>query len=272
MVMTVESLPGDLEEGLARTAARRGIFGRDVRFFSEVGSTNDVACALADAGAAEGTTVVALSQTAGRGRMGRAWFSPPGAGLYVSVICRHGGLAPFLTLAGGLAVAEGIRAATGLPATIKWPNDIEAPGGDGRPGRRKLAGILAEASSGPDGVQHVVLGFGINLRPAAYPAEIAARASSIETELGRVPDGGALLGETLAALADVHRELEAGRVAPVLDRWRRLAPGVTGSRVSWESAAGPRTGTSAGIDDAGALVVRTADGVERIISGEVWWR
>jgi BirA family biotin operon repressor/biotin-[acetyl-CoA-carboxylase] ligase len=268
MIGTPEPLPGDLAEGLRRTAARRGAFGDALVFHAEAGSTNDVAARLAEAGAPEGAAVVALAQTAGRGRMGRAWFSPPGAGLYVSVLCRHGALAPYLTLAGGLAVAEGIRAATALPVQIKWPNDV-VTAGPGRP--RKLAGVLAEASSGTDGVQYVVLGIGINLRTVAYPPALADRATSIETELGRAPDPGAVLGETLAALAAAHAGLEAGHSAGVLARWRALAPGVIGSVVAWDTPEGQRSGTTAGIDDAGALLVRTEAGVERIISGELRW-
>jgi BirA family transcriptional regulator, biotin operon repressor / biotin---[acetyl-CoA-carboxylase] ligase len=266
-----DRLPDELEAELRRTAARRGMFGDPLHYFHETGSTNDVAARLAEAGAPEGTTVVALAQTAGRGRFGRAWFSPPGAGLYISVVCRHRGAAPYLTLGGGVAVADGIRRATALPVEIKWPNDIVAVRMTPREPRRKIAGILAEASSGAGGVQYVILGFGINLRPAAYPVEIAARATSIETELGRGADAGAVLGETLAALAQTHAALAAGRASEVLARWRELAPGVTGSAVEWDTPAGARTGTSAGIDETGALLVRTAAGVERIISGELRW-
>lgn len=266
-----ERLPADLAAGLRATAARRGTFGEPVHFFPETTSTNDVAARFAEAGAGEGTTVVAMAQTGGRGRLGRDWFSPPGAGLYVSVICRNPAVAPYVTLAGGVAVADGIRLATGLPVEIKWPNDILAPRGALREPRRKLAGILAEASSGPAGVQYVVLGFGINLRPAAYPAAIARHASSIETELGRMPDAGTVLGETLAALAAVHDDLAAGGVARVLDRWRALAPSVLGTPVEWDTPSGRRSGTAAGIDDDGALLVRSGGRVERVISGEVRW-
>lgn len=266
-----DPLPDDLASTLRATAERRGRFGEPVLFFAETGSTNDVAARLAECGASEGTTVVALSQTAGRGRFGREWFSPPGAGLYVSVICRSQPAAPYVTLAGGVAVAEGIRRATGLPVQIKWPNDIvvidtAAPGR-----RRKLAGILAEASTGADGLQHVVLGFGINLRSTAYPPAIANRASSIEAELGRGADAGSVLAETLAALAELMEPLAAGQPAPVLERWRALAPSARGTPVVWDTTAGPQTGVSAGIADDGALLVRIGDRTERIISGELRW-
>src|SRR5262245_20585569 len=160
-----EPLPHDLAVALDATAARRGHFGRTVHYYSEIGSTNDAAARLAEAGASEGTVVVAASQTSGRGRLGRDWFSPPEAGLYVSIVSRDRVAVPFLTLAGGVAVAEGIRAATALPVEIKWPNDIVTPA-PAPSGRRKIAGILAEATSAADGLQYVVLGFGINLRPA----------------------------------------------------------------------------------------------------------
>lgn len=267
-----EPLPADLASALRDTAARRGRFGDPVVFFAETGSTNDVAVRLAEIGAAEGTAVVALHQTAGRGRFGREWFSPPGAGLYVSVICRNQAAAPYLTLAGGVAVAEGIRRATGLPVQIKWPNDIVMAGGARRGGRRKLAGILAEASSGAEGLHHVVLGFGINIRPAPYPAVIADRASSIEIELGRPVDAGSVLAETLAALAGVMDSLAAGAPGPVLDRWRALAPSSRGTAVAWDTVAGPLSGVSAGIADDGALLVRVGNRTERIISGEVQWK
>lgn len=266
-----DTLPGDLAAALRGTADRRGSLGEPVIFFAETGSTNDVAARIAERGAAEGTTVIALSQTAGRGRFGREWFSPPGAGLYVSVVCRNRTAAPFLTLAGGVAVAEGIRRATGLPVQIKWPNDIVIADAMAPGRRRKLAGILAEASSGAEGVQHVILGFGINLHPAAYPPSLAGRASSIEAELGRPADAGQVLSETLVALSEAMVPLAAGNPQPVLDRWRALAPSARGTSVAWDTAAGSLMGVSAGIADDGALLVRVGDRVERVISGELRW-
>jgi BirA family transcriptional regulator, biotin operon repressor / biotin---[acetyl-CoA-carboxylase] ligase len=265
-----DPVPTDLARALAASAGRRGRFGDPLYFVAETGSTNDVAESLAEHGAPEGATVVALAQTAGRGRFGRSWFSPPGAGLYVSVVCRDRAAAPLLTLAGGVAVADGVRAATGLPVQIKWPNDVVVTD-RGTSRRRKLAGVLAEASTGGDGLQYVILGFGINLRPAAYPPELAGRATSIETELGRAADGPLVLAETLVVLACVFAQLTAGRAHEVLGRWRELAPSSRGTRVEWESSAGTLSGISEGIADDGALLVRVGDQVERIISGELRW-
>src|SRR5512134_2605824 len=117
-----EPVPPEIVAALGVTSGRRGPFGEPLYFFTETGSTNDVAASLAERGASEGTTVVASSQTAGRGRLGRGWFSPPGAGLYVSVVFRPVSPVALLTLAAGVAVAEGVHAATGLPTEIKWPN------------------------------------------------------------------------------------------------------------------------------------------------------
>ncbi len=246
-------------------------------FYTTVGSTNDVAAALVATGARCGTVVIADAQTAGRGRRGRTWFSPPGSGLYVSVILAPGRATSdparataLLTLTAGLALAEGIQAATGLAPDIKWPNDLVV-------GRRKLAGILAEAMApapqacgGGDDL-HVVLGFGINVSAAAYPPELRERATSLESELGRAADRAMVCAESLAALARRDQDLMAGRFDAILDGWRRRAPGSRGARVRWEDAAGPRTGVTAGIDDRGALLVRTGDAVQRLVAGEVLW-
>lgn len=262
-----EQIPDEMAAALAATVADRGVFGARLIYAAEVGSTNDLAGAAAERGAEEGTTFVAGAQTAGRGRLGRTWFSPPDAGLYVSTIVRRAALAPWMALAGGVAVADGIHAATALPLEIKWPNDIIAVGGAGFRSRRKIAGILAEASSGPDGVQYVVLGMGINLRPAAFPPELADRASSIESELGRPVDAGAVLAHVLASL---NRTLGAlGRSGPpaLLARWLALSPSAHGASIEWDGGAG----LTAGLDADGALLARTSTGLHRIIAGEVRW-
>jgi BirA family transcriptional regulator, biotin operon repressor / biotin---[acetyl-CoA-carboxylase] ligase len=269
---STDPLPADLAASLQATRSRRGAIGEPAYYFSETTSTNDVAAVYAEQGAPEGTTIVAASQTAGRGRLGRSWYSPPGAGLYMSVVLRQTRVAPYLTLAGGVAVAEGVRTATGLPLEIKWPNDVVTVERSGRMRCRKLAGVLAEASSVADGLQHVILGIGINLLSAAYPPDIADRATSIETELGRAVETGPVFGEILAALAGELVALSQGDVSGLLRRWRALAPSAHGSPVEFESAKGRVAGVAAGIAADGALLVRVGDRLERIISGEVIWK
>ena len=265
-----EALPEDLSSELARTAARRGRIGHRVCYFPDIASTNDEAARLAELGAEEGTVVLASAQTAGRGRLGRTWFSPPGAGLYLSIVCRGSEAAPYLSLAGGVAVADGVLAATGLPVEIKWPNDIVVDAGLGR--RRKLAGVLAEASTSAEGLQYMVLGVGVNLRPAAYPPDIAHRATSLESELGREVAAGPVLAEILAAFSERLNQLAAHNPTPLLERWRMLSPSATGMVVQWKDANGAvRTGKTAGIDTDGALRVAVSGTTERIISGTVTW-
>ena len=264
-----DEIPAEFTAALLATAARRGTFGERLLYFHETGSTNDEAARLADGGAPEGTAVVASAQSAGRGRFGRTWFSPPGAGLYVSIIVRDRRAAPLLTLAGGVAIAEAVRALTSLPAEIKWPNDIVIDAGLGR--RRKLAGILAEATSGAEGLQHVVLGFGINVLRASYPPDISSLATSLETELGRPVPAGAVLAECLASVAERVRELSSGDAERVLARWIELSPSARGARVAWETPAGRQSGITAGVDRDGALLVRRGTEIDRIVSGGVQW-
>jgi BirA family transcriptional regulator, biotin operon repressor / biotin---[acetyl-CoA-carboxylase] ligase len=256
----------EFEDAVVRTRSRRGRLGEPFYFHHEIGSTNDEAVRLAEAGAPHGTTIVASAQSAGRGRLGRSWFSPPDAGLYASIVVRERRAAPLLTLAGGVAVAEGIRNAVSLPAEIKWPNDIVIDSGLGK--RRKLAGILTEASTAADGLQFAVIGIGINVSPAAYPPDIADRATSIAAELGRSVDAPVILVECLAALDARIAQLASGDGGAVLGRWLELSPSAVGARVECEGAV---AGVTAGISEAGALLVRTARGTEAIRSGQVRW-
>ena len=258
-------LPADLDARLRSAAARLGPFGGKVRQYGHVRSTNDVAAELADQGAPHGTVVVADAQTAGRGRHGNRWFSPVGAGLYVSVLLRTVS-APVLTLAAGVAVAEALRAGGGLESTLEWPNDVVVAAG-GRP--RKVAGILAEATTMRGRVERVILGIGVNLREAAWPADLADRAGSVEGLTGRRVDPAHLLVELLAALATRCTEIESGGVAGVLARWAALAPSSRGAMVEWSVGSVRHRGVTEGIDEHGALLVRVGTRLERLAGGEV---
>ncbi len=251
------TIPEEFASALSLARDRLGLFAHQILWYPEVGSTNDVAGTMADRGVAEGLVVLAERQTAGRGRLGRTWASPSGAGLYVSVVLRPSTtVATLLTIAAGVAVAEGIASATALSPHVKWPNDVHVSG-------RKLAGILAEGAAG-----HVVLGIGINVQPAAYPADVAARATSIEAELSRPVDRGLVLAECLAALAARYRELQEGRGRRVVDAWRSRAASTLGRRVEWESAGTRQVGVAENIDDDGALIVKVGAGTQKDRSGE----
>ena len=241
-----------------------------LHFYERVGSTNDLALALAAAGAVHGTAVLADLQEAGRGRRGRSWWSPPGAGMYLSVVVRVDRLGPglpVLTLAAGVALASAVREVSGLPVELKWPNDLVI----GRPGR-KLAGILCEATGAGAGA--VVVGMGLNLQRSAYPDDIADRATSMGEEIDRPVSRGALVAATLGALDREVARLAGGDTAAVLAAWRSWADaGLDRAPVRWRDHEGEHRGTTVGVDDAGALVVRRAgtDAETRLVSGEVVW-
>ncbi len=116
-----------------------------------------------------------------------------------------------------------------------------------------------------------MLGVGINVQRASYPPEIAARATSIEAELGRSIDRTILLDELLVTIPARYNRLCQGDADDILRAWRIAAPSARGTRVEWSTPQGPRHGVTAGIDDAGALLVQTASGLERIIAGEIRW-
>lgn len=249
-------------DAIEHARPRLGRLATSVLHVPTIASTNDAALASN----VEGAIVIADAQTAGRGRRGHVWFSPPLSGLYVSVVLAPGRHAAdfkratsLLTLTIGVALAEGVEASTGLHADLKWPNDVYIRS-------RKLAGILAESNG-----QSVVAGYGINLAADAYPPELQDRVTSLESEVGRRIDRSVVLVETLAAIAARDHDLLAGKFDAILDAWRRRAPTAAGARVEWTMAVAIKHGITDGIDDDGALRVRTDAGPERIVGGEVRW-
>ncbi len=250
-------LPDDLAPALDALREQRPDARLDVRWHASLRSTMDAASALVSEGAPHGVVIGAEEQTAGRGRRGTTWASPPGAGLYFSLVARQP--AALMTLAAGVAVRDGVHAATGLSVDLKWPNDLVV-------GRRKLAGILAEGAALGAAHQAVVIGVGLNVRLAAYPPDVAARATSLEGELGRTVDRGQVLAAILVSLWDGLARLDRDP-GDILRAWRAASPSATGTRVEWDG----KHGTTSGIDESGALLVRTSAGVERIIAGELHW-
>ncbi len=230
-------------------------------------STNDLVSARARAGEAGGLVIRAISQTKGRGRRGRSWFSPHGSGLYFSILFRTGGEAensPLLTLLLGVAAAEGLTEATGLRVGLKWPNDLRVRG-------KKIGGILCEYISLPNQPPAIVAGLGVNLttREADFPPELLASASSVLLSGGEVPDAEGLLDLLLARVAFWYKEYESSGFEPVRDQWLRLCDNL-GEMVSVRVADEALIGKNNGIDEAGRLLLEKPGGsIERITSGEV---
>lgn len=248
-----------VERELARLGAPFG----PVSVVALTGSTNDDARAAAARGAPHGAAFLADTQTAGRGRGGHAWHSPPGENLYMSMILRTrvpaASVAP-VTLAVGLAVATVVEARLdGLAdVRIKWPNDVYAAG-------RKLAGVLVEGQLRGAEVVSLVAGVGVNVRTVDFPPELAARAASLRSlgaaDLDRATLAAELLAAIGAAVARFEREGLGGALVEIARRDFLL-----GRRLE----AGGVAGTGAGIDADGRLLVRTAAGaIVAVSSGEV---
>ncbi|HVM24061.1 MAG TPA: biotin--[acetyl-CoA-carboxylase] ligase [Candidatus Limnocylindrales bacterium] len=256
-----------IEHGLTAwtDAARTGRrVGHLVEAHDSIGSTNDRVRELLARGGA-GIAVVAERQTAGRGRRGRSWESPPGLNLTASV-----GVEPALAasdsgrlgMAVALAVRDACSAAAGAPADLKWPNDVVAPDGP------KLGGLLLETAVAGDRLTGAVIGFGINVnwRRADMPAELAASATSLAEVAGRAVDRIALLAAILGRLEDELDAVESGRSPR--DRYR-VACVTLGGVVTVETSNGTVDGLAIDVDEAGSLVVDGADGLVAISSGEV---
>jgi BirA family biotin operon repressor/biotin-[acetyl-CoA-carboxylase] ligase len=240
-------------------------FGQVLHCYDEIGSTSDRAKELAEEGAGHGEVVVAETQTAGRGRRGRVWSSPPRRNVYLSVVLRPElppGRAPELTLVASVAVCDALRQA-GVNAGIKWPNDLLASG-------RKIAGILTELAAEPDRVQWVVVGVGVNVnaRREDFPEELRDEATSVLIERGQPAPRALFAAACLTLLEDwFDRHAEDG-FAPVRDAWRER--NVTlGREVLVRTDGREISGVAEDLDDAGALLVRTASGVERVLAGDV---
>ncbi len=241
---------------------------RDVHWLARVDSTQRVARDLARSGAAEGTAVVAEEQTAGRGRLGRSWHSPPGDNLYCSVVLRPPRApaeVPQIALVAGLAVAAAVEETVGRRPAIKWPNDVLLDG-------KKVAGILTEMESEIERVHHVIAGIGVNLNTRRFPRELSAKASSLRLLTGRPVDRAMFTARLLAALeARYGRYLSVGFTS-VRTEWESYSC-LTGTEVRVQGPGGEVAGRVLGLDDDGALRLRGADGrVARIVAGEVTLR
>lgn len=227
------------------------------------GSTNDDARAAASGGAPDGTVVVALAQRAGRGRLGRAWHSPPGAGAYVSIVFRPDEPAALLGrygLAVAVAACEACREAAGEGIAIKWPNDLVSPGG-------KVGGILAELRTGPSGAE-LIVGVGINVNQAAgdFPADLSGRATSLRLlRRGAALDRDAFICRLVDTIGQRVAAMRREGWEAVSARFLRYAPHAAGARVRFGSG---ESGVTAGLDATGALRVDCGGAIRLAHAGE----
>lgn len=229
----------------------------------EAGSTNDEARALAAEGAPEGTLVMADRQTAGRGRLGRAWHSAPGLGLYLSVVLRPkepAGRIGRYALMAAVAACTACRTVAGERVRIKWPNDLLAGGA-------KLGGILAEVRSGAAG-QELVVGLGVNVnhREMDFPEELRGAATSLRAlRDGEPVDREAFALTSIAALGAELADLRDGGWDRVAQRFLSYAPSARGQRVRLATGG---LGITGGLDASGALRVVAEHGVVLVHASE----
>ena len=234
--------------------------------FDSLPSTNTEVANRAVAGADEGLCVVAREQTAGRGRMERKWISPPGAGLYLSVLLRPvfpQAYWPLLSLMAAIAANEALRAACALVTDIKWPNDLLVDD-------KKLCGILAETVETPRG-RAVVIGIGTNLKSDAVPDELKTQATSVETASGQTANPEDLLRATISSLQNWYEKLSApDGPMTIVSEWCARSSYAEGKPVRITEAAESFTGTTRGLESDGALRVETGAGEIRIVrAGDV---
>jgi BirA family biotin operon repressor/biotin-[acetyl-CoA-carboxylase] ligase len=251
-------------EALAAALAP-GAFGRPLEFHLVVDSTNRCATDRARDGSAEGLVAIADAQTAGRGRLGRPWESPPGVGVYLSVLLRpavDAEAASFLTSVAALATCDVVEETIGERAGIKWPNDVVVGG-------RKVAGILAEGG-GTAGAAWVVMGIGVNVnqRPGEFSREVGETATSLRALRGDVVCRVRVVAGLLAGFERAYRTFLSGGAAALMERVRRASL-VLGHRVEIEG--GPRrvVGVALDLDDRGGLVVGKGGGRETFYSGRI---
>jgi len=233
--------------------------------FASLDSTNTEAINQAKLGADEGLCIIARQQTAGRGRFGRTWISEKDAGLYLSVVLRPGfevRFLPLITLMAGVAVFDTLRE-HGLKPDIKWVNDILI-------GEKKISGILAETVETSKGLA-VVVGIGINVKSANFPPGIAEIATSIQSETGSIINAEDLANTLTRFLGYYYAILsgEAGREA-ILAQWQRRSSYFSGKSVRVVLENDVVTGMTDGLENNGALRVKTDKGEIRIVqAGDV---
>ena len=262
----LEKVPDILTPDLLKRRLKGSLFGKRVFHYFKMDSTNRAAIELGFAGEPEGTVVMAEEQTAGRGRAGRSWHSEKGTGLYVSILLRPRlapAQTPLLTMLAGISAQAAVEAVTGLAPELKWPNDLLLNG-------KKLGGILTEMHAEPSAVRFVVVGIGINTNQEKFPAELAAIATSLRKESGRITFRLELLVRLLSQFeSDYSRFLSEG-ARFVVERFQEVSNFAKGRRVRVDTGLESYVGTTAGLSPDGLLLVKRENGpATTVIAGDV---
>lgn len=259
------SVPDILSEAEIKNGLETELLGGTVYALQSVDSTNEEAKRQAQNGAPDGSLIVADVQTGGKGRLGRAWASDPGVGIWMSLLLKPN-CAPFeasrITLTSGFAVCRAIRESTGCDAKIKWPNDIVI-------GSKKVCGILTEMAAEFERVNYIVTGIGINVNTPSFPTEIAHKATSLRLECGQPFSRVILLQAVLKKFEILYRRFLTDLGEGMLDEYKSLCV-TLGRRVTVQGFKGGQSGTAVDITPGGELVVEDAEGRRfEVGSGEV---
>ena len=261
-------VPDVLMPQLLRPRLRTERLGRNLFHFYSVDSTNAFALRLLGRGrpVPDGTLVLAESQTAGRGRMGRTWHSEPESGLYLSLVLRPAispAYAPLFTLGCAVALHDAVERIARVDVDIKWPNDLLAGG-------RKIAGILAEIHADSDRIHFLVIGVGLNVNHAALPEELSNRATSLRLASGRPHSRLEILVDFLEQFEGLIDRFQARGPEVIVEDWTRRSSFAMGRRVTIADGLRTVEGTTTGLNSYGALRVEIHPGrVEELYSGEV---
>ena len=262
----LETVPDILVPELLQPRLKGTPFGRRLHHFFKTDSTNSVALALAADGEPHGTLVVAEEQTAGRGRLGRAWHSEKTSGIYLSLILRPEMApqqAPLLTLVAGLAARDAVVQVTGLAVDLRWPNDLLTGG-------KKFCGILTEMQAEAQRIHYVVVGIGMNVNHAKLPAELESLATSLRLATGRPVSRLELLAGLLASFDRYYNRLVREGSAPIVARFGEVSSYARGKRVRVAAPREEFTGVTEGLDATGTLLVRRDDGqLVPVLAGDV---
>ncbi len=243
------------------------LVGRQIHCENEIASTNQLAQQLAAQGAPEGLVVLAETQTAGRGRMGRRWESPAGVNVYCSILLKPQippRQAPQLTFLSAVATAEALKELYGIDARVKWPNDILVGG-------RKIAGLLNELSAETEQIHALVLGIGINVNMAAdqFPDELRYPATSVKIETEELQLRLPLVRLLIQRIDLLYAEFLAEGFAPLRRRWETLFD-LLDRQVEVDLGQRTISGVVGGLEPDGALKLFLPDGsVERVVAGDV---
>jgi BirA family biotin operon repressor/biotin-[acetyl-CoA-carboxylase] ligase len=258
-----------MNDNLSADAITAGLetrfIGRRVIYYPRLSSTMEAARREAKRGAPEGTAVIADEQTAGRGRLGRAWLTPRGNIALSLVLYPRLVDLPSLIMLASLAVVHSLKAVTGLKSQIKWPNDVQING-------RKVCGILIETDVRQDRVNYAVIGIGlnVNLRLGDFPPEIQSLAASLSEELGREVPRLSVIRRLLVEIEKLYLTLKSG--GSLYEEWRDNLV-TLGQRVRVKSAENIYEGVAESVDRDGSLLLRAPDGqLTRILAGDVTLR